>query len=170
MPAKAPSPLSTAMGNLVSLGPVQATTSRCVTANPHSRPCRSLTTCVVMCPWLRLEPVAGGWCPWCPFWCPLGSSIPGYSKVYSPPSDTWGMGGFPQEPLFYWWSQTDSNRRHPACKAGALPTELWPQLLFEATGRHAGPEVVGLAGLEPATSSLSGMRSNHLSYKPKKLR
>ena len=26
-----------------------------------------------------------------------------------------------------WWSQTDSNRRHPACKAGALPTELWPR-------------------------------------------
>ena len=26
-----------------------------------------------------------------------------------------------------WWSQTESNRRHPACKAGALPTELWPQ-------------------------------------------
>ena len=25
---------------------------------------------------------------------------------------------------------------------------------------------VGLAGLEPATSSLSGMRSNHLSYRP----
>lgn len=28
-----------------------------------------------------------------------------------------------------WWSQTDSNRRHPACKAGALPTELWPLTL-----------------------------------------
>lgn len=28
----------------------------------------------------------------------------------------------------YWWSQTESNRRHPACKAGALPTELWPRL------------------------------------------
>ena len=27
-----------------------------------------------------------------------------------------------------WWSQTESNRRHPACKAGALPTELWPLL------------------------------------------
>src|SRR3954452_5413135 len=27
-----------------------------------------------------------------------------------------------------WWSQTGSNRRPPACKAGALPTELWPQL------------------------------------------
>ncbi len=29
---------------------------------------------------------------------------------------------------------------------------------------------VGLRGLEPRTSSLSGMRSNHLSYKPKKKR
>jgi hypothetical protein len=28
-----------------------------------------------------------------------------------------------------WWSQTGSNRRHPACKAGALPAELWPQNL-----------------------------------------
>ena len=27
-----------------------------------------------------------------------------------------------------WWSQTGSNRRPPACKAGALPAELWPQL------------------------------------------
>ena len=26
----------------------------------------------------------------------------------------------------HWWSQTGSNRRPPACKAGALPTELWP--------------------------------------------
>ena len=26
-----------------------------------------------------------------------------------------------------WWRQSDSNRRHPACKAGALPTELCPQ-------------------------------------------
>jgi hypothetical protein len=23
-----------------------------------------------------------------------------------------------------WWAVTDSNRRHPACKADALPTEL----------------------------------------------
>jgi hypothetical protein len=27
-----------------------------------------------------------------------------------------------------WWSQTGSNRRPPACKAGALPAELWPLL------------------------------------------
>ena len=26
-----------------------------------------------------------------------------------------------------WWSLTDSNRRHPACKAGALPAELKPR-------------------------------------------
>ena len=26
-----------------------------------------------------------------------------------------------------WWSRTESNRRHPACKAGALPTELRPR-------------------------------------------
>ena len=28
-----------------------------------------------------------------------------------------------------WWSQAGSNRRPPACKAGALPAELWPQFL-----------------------------------------
>jgi hypothetical protein len=26
-----------------------------------------------------------------------------------------------------WWSQSGSNRRPPACKAGALPAELWPR-------------------------------------------
>jgi hypothetical protein len=35
-----------------------------------------------------------------------------------------------------WWSQTGSNRRPPACKAGALPTELWPRLDL-ATGAVA---------------------------------
>jgi hypothetical protein len=54
-----------------------------------------------------------------------------------------------------WWSRTGSNRRHPACKAGALPAELRPQF-----------EVVGLGGLEPPTSRLSSARSNQLSYKP----
>ena len=29
-----------------------------------------------------------------------------------------------------WWSQTGSNRRHPACKAGALPAELRPLITF----------------------------------------
>src|SRR6185312_14339391 len=31
-----------------------------------------------------------------------------------------------------WWSQTGSNRRPPACKAGALPAELWPLAVNEA--------------------------------------
>ena len=35
-----------------------------------------------------------------------------------------------------WWSQTGSNRRPPACKAGALPTELWP-LLESGIGNRA---------------------------------
>ena len=34
----------------------------------------------------------------------------------------------PPRPTQTWWSQTGSNRRPPACKAGALPTELWPRL------------------------------------------
>ena len=33
-----------------------------------------------------------------------------------------------------WWSQTGSNRRHPACKAGALPAELWPHILLQGIG------------------------------------
>src|SRR3712207_3502173 len=36
--------------------------------------------------------------------------------------------GSNRPPAGPWWSQTGSNRRPPACKAGALPTELWPRL------------------------------------------
>ena len=50
------------------------------------------------------------------------------------------------------WRWRDSNSWPPACKAGALPTELHPHM--------------GLSGLEPPTSRLSGVRSNRLSYKP----
>ena len=35
-----------------------------------------------------------------------------------------------------WWSQTESNRRPPACKAGALPTELWPLQVYRS--QHSG--------------------------------
>ena len=54
------------------------------------------------------------------------------------------------------WSQAESNRRPTACKAVALPAELWPLSI----------ELVGLDGFEPSTSSLSEMRSNQLSYRP----
>ena len=68
-----------------------------------------------------------------------------------------------------WWSQTGSNRRPPACKAGALPAELWPQPTSHATRpARITPRrnMVGLGRLERPTSPLSGVRSNHLSYRP----
>ena len=61
-----------------------------------------------------------------------------------------------------WWSLTGSNRRHPACKAGALPAELRPHFLVN----QLQLKLVGPGGLEPPTSRLSGVRSNHLSYGP----
>ena len=78
-----------------------------------------------------------------------------------------------------WWSQTGSNRRPRACKARALPTELWPpqrigRTTHDRTRLFADrlssvvphPTLVGLGGLEPPTSRLSSARSNQLSYKP----
>ncbi len=73
-----------------------------------------------------------------------------------------------------WWSQTESNRRPPACKAGALPTELWPQGMNPGNIPEIGPRtctnptgrMVGLGRFELPTSPLSGVRSNQLSYRP----
>ena len=62
-----------------------------------------------------------------------------------------------------WWSQTGSNRRPHACKARALPAELWPR--NQKTNAHS-MSVVGLGRLELPTSRLSSARSNQLSYKP----
>jgi hypothetical protein len=38
--------------------------------------------------------------------------------------------------------------------------------LFFAIALNLGSSLVGLSGLEPPTSRLSGVRSNRLSYKP----
>jgi hypothetical protein len=71
-----------------------------------------------------------------------------------------------------WWSQTGSNRRPDACKAPALPTELWPlkgEPSRELVGLIRGLcGMVGLDRLELSTLRLSGVRSNHLSYRPPK--
>jgi hypothetical protein len=66
-----------------------------------------------------------------------------------------------------WWSQAGSNRRPSACKADALPAELWPPMRpFRLRLDIFCRILVGLGGLEPPTSPLSGVRSNHLSYRP----
>ena len=74
------------------------------------------------------------------------------------------------------WRIRDSNSWPPACKAGALPTELYPQMVcfniyFIDGLKWTLPlslilKDLGLSGLEPPTSRLSGVRSNRLSYKP----
>src|SRR5690606_20827560 len=61
-----------------------------------------------------------------------------------------------------WWRMTGSNRRPPACKAGALPAELIPRVSLR-NDEH----LVGLVGLEPTTPALSRRCSNQLSYRPK---
>jgi len=60
-----------------------------------------------------------------------------------------------------WWRMTGSNRRPPACKAGALPAELIPR------GVAIARRMVGLVGLEPTTPALSRRCSNQLSYRPR---
>ena len=67
---------------------------------------------------------------------------------------------------FIWWSQTGSNRRPHACKARALPAELWPRTRRRMLTLDSSIKVVGLGRLELPTSRLSSARSNQLSYKP----
>ena len=74
----------------------------------------------------------------------------------------------PQSSGREWWSQTGSNRRPPACKAGALPTELWPRPKKICVVRRL--IMVGPGRLELPTSRLSGVRSNRLSYRPSRER
>src|SRR5215469_2716119 len=68
-----------------------------------------------------------------------------------------------------WWRMTGSNRRPPACKAGALPAELIPQSHTYSRGlsvSHRADKLVGLDGFEPSTPALSRRCSNRLSYRP----
>ena len=69
-----------------------------------------------------------------------------------------------------WWRWGGSNSWPPACKAGALPAELHPHMGINGIWNWKSPDksqnLVGLSGLEPPTSRLSGVRSNQLSYKP----
>ena len=66
------------------------------------------------------------------------------------------------------WRMRESNSRPPACKAGALPSELIPRVvrLLNSGFLRVWAERMGPSGLEPPTSRLSGARSNLLSYEP----
>jgi hypothetical protein len=57
-----------------------------------------------------------------------------------------------------WWSQTGSNRRPHACKARALPTELWPLL---AIGRSSSRQL-GVASLLARAALLRRKTSRQL--------
>src|ERR1700761_7249252 len=71
-----------------------------------------------------------------------------------------------------WWRMTGSNRRPPACKAGALPAELIPQsysaqeVFEQRSATTPDKAMVGLDGFEPSTPALSRRCSNRLSYRP----
>jgi hypothetical protein len=94
---------------------------------PHMRFNLSLQTMMSS----RIHPPNAGYAPDEPFHSQChrtsagGRSLPGWKLDHSTIAATlrtpqaFRRGG--------WWSQTESNRRHPACKAGALPAELWPQ-------------------------------------------
>src|SRR4051794_33073065 len=55
------------------------------------------------------------------------------------------------------WRKWGSNPRPSACKADALPAELFP---------HSGKRAVGLERFELSTPRLSSVCSNQLSYRP----
>ena len=57
----------------------------------------------------------------------------------APPAETAEAAGtcHPQSRAGAWWSQTGSNRRPHACKARALPTELWPPLARRTASARA---------------------------------
>ena len=59
-----------------------------------------------------------------------------------------------------WWSQTGSNRRPHACKARALPTELWP-LSFLKKGPRISSGARCACGLRPVRVHLA-----HVSFWP----
>ena len=72
------------------------------------------------------------------------------------------------------WRRSGSNRQPPPCKGGALPVELRPRRAALAAyvkgWFFTNPELsaaLGVRGLEPRTSALSELRSNHLSYTPR---
>ena len=53
-----------------------------------------------------------------------------------------------------------------SCSCKEFPRREWPKNNDQWVLSQKASFLVGLGGLEPPTSPLSGVRSNHLSYKP----
>ena len=62
-----------------------------------------------------------------------------------------------------WWRHGDSNPRHPACKAGALPTELYPLVAKEARC-SIGKKKTGLHAASPSLEGRAEFFNNILSW------
>ena len=67
--------------------------------------------------------------------------------------------------VFIWWRHGGSNPGPTACKAVALPTELYPHETIYILLTLQTKRMVTLAGLEPATPSLEDSYSIQLSYR-----
>ena len=78
---------------------------------------------------------------------------PNFVSLYN--TDTFGSRQSPRSTREKWWSLTGSNRRHPACKAGALPAELRPHSwVSRAKGPPTGRQTLAgvLASARPRKS------------------
>ena len=73
-------------------------------------------------------------------------------------SDPFGRSGTSPE-FFKWCRLSDSNQPPADYKSAALPNELKRHKSFSFS-------MAGATGLEPATSGVTGQRSNQLSYAP----
>ena len=68
-----------------------------------------------------------------------------------------------------WCPEAESNHRHGDFQSPALPTELsghFRETYFSFSRNIKFHIMVGISGLEPPASRLSGVRSNQLSYTP----
>ena len=63
------------------------------------------------------------------------------------------------------WTFVSKRSLHPDCQR--TPVRLQRRTRFRSLCAQCHSELVGLGGLEPPASPLSGVRSNHLSYRPK---
>jgi hypothetical protein len=62
-----------------------------------------------------------------------------------------------------WWSQTGSNRRPHACKARALPAELWPRTRRRKARRRASSRSPSPhSALKTRANALNGLRRSSL--------